>query len=282
MINIDEKYTLKNSNFPDGSQLMLDVDVDYSEALHEITWKYECDEEIVRLIYIVNHIREKSLIQPTLILNMYYINSARMDRVKSNAEVFTLKYFAGIINSLGFSKVVVYDPHSNVSESLIDRVYVLRDQLRRNIINTISISDSDVVYFPDENAFKKYKDIVPSGIELLYGKKIRNWRTGEIEKIDIVSHSGDSFNIDGKNILVIDDIISKGGSIYHGIKYILDGRYGSSPNSITIYASHIENSIYNEPLWKMFVANKWEIWTTDSIVHSSDVKSNLHFNEIKA
>lgn len=47
---------------------------------------------------------------------------ARMDRVKGTTDVFTLKSFADVINSLDFTKVVIYDAHSNVTPALIDRV----------------------------------------------------------------------------------------------------------------------------------------------------------------
>ena len=57
-------------------------------------------------------------------LNMPYIPNARQDRVKAAEDVFTLKYFAQMINSLGFSKVTVLDPHSYVSEALVDHIEV--------------------------------------------------------------------------------------------------------------------------------------------------------------
>ena len=42
---------------------------------------------------------------------MPYIPNARQDRVKGPEDVFTLKYFANVINALGFRTVTVLDPH---------------------------------------------------------------------------------------------------------------------------------------------------------------------------
>lgn len=53
---------------------------------------------------------------------MPYIPHARMDRVQELEDVFTLKYFCQVINSLHFDKVIVRDAHSNVSLALLDRV----------------------------------------------------------------------------------------------------------------------------------------------------------------
>lgn len=278
MIKLDGNI-VDAKHFPDGSQMLLDLKFDSDTYTHRISWLYENDEEIVRLYYIVSHIKEM-FPECKINLDMPYINSARMDRVKANCEVFTLKHFAKLINSMGFSRVYVYDPHSNVSEALIDRICVTKGDLKYNIGNVLSVSHAEIVYFPDESAMKRYNEFIPSDIDIVYGKKNRDWKTGEIKGIDIVSKSGENVDITDKNIVVIDDIISKGGSIYYGMKAMLDGRYGCKPESVSIYASHIENSMYGEKLWNMCVENKWDIWTTNSIVHSEEIKSNLRFNEI--
>ena len=92
--------------FPAGEQSILNFDFKKPISGNKvfIDWHYENDEELVTLIYITNHIR--SLYPDVLIqLNMPYIPHARMDRVKSRKEVFTLKYFAQVINSLDFYQV---------------------------------------------------------------------------------------------------------------------------------------------------------------------------------
>ena len=63
-----------------------------------LEWLYEKDEEII-LLFIAGHLKA----QPrtgSLTLHMPYIPHARMDRVKNEAEVFTLKHFCGFVNSL--------------------------------------------------------------------------------------------------------------------------------------------------------------------------------------
>ena len=83
---------------------------------------FENNEELVALIYIVKHLKSHGINR--VHLDMPYIPNARQDRVKSDEDVFTLKYFAEVINSLNFASVTVLDPHSVVSEALIDRVII--------------------------------------------------------------------------------------------------------------------------------------------------------------
>lgn len=75
---------------------------------NEIVWKYENDSELFAVYCIARHIKQKGL---NVGLVMDYIPNARQDRVKEPRDVFTLKYFAELINSCDFDYVEVLDPH---------------------------------------------------------------------------------------------------------------------------------------------------------------------------
>ena len=118
---IELNNTIINQNrFPDGT-LHIKYDQAFSENEYIIKWKYENDKELFALICLVRHIKEhNSLAKINLFLP--YLPNARQDRVKNPEDVFTLKYFCEIINSLEFDTVFVTDVHSNVGLTLLDRV----------------------------------------------------------------------------------------------------------------------------------------------------------------
>ena len=130
MILVDDKR-VEFTKFPDGTtsfrfspHRLAQMFVPPMEpSIFNITWKYDNDEECILLWYLTNHIRENNQ-RPIIRLSLPYIPNARMDRVKNVDEVFTLKWFAKFINALGFERVFVSDPHSNVSTALFDRVCV--------------------------------------------------------------------------------------------------------------------------------------------------------------
>ena len=124
MIFIEEREVDIN-RFPDGTLLLKeDIVLNYS-GLDEITptWLYDDNEELVSLIFLVKHIRDSGI--KDINLKLPYIPNARQDRVKTDEDVFTLKYFADVINWLEFKSVEVLDPHSSVSEALINNIKVL-------------------------------------------------------------------------------------------------------------------------------------------------------------
>ena len=79
-----------------------------------------------------------------------FVPNARMDRTHSSKEVFTLKYFAEVINSLEFASVTVLDPHSVVSEALIDRVVIKTPAKNiEKVLEKIGVKDSNIAICSD-------------------------------------------------------------------------------------------------------------------------------------
>ena len=154
--------------FPDGTQKIdLQLEAMYREITENktvyITWLYESDKELFSLYCISKNIREH-FPQLQQDLMMPYIPNARFDRVKYSNECFTLKYFAEIINSLGFVRVIVTDPHSDVSTALINHVEVIRgaSYITQTCSKILKAEPSRnlVIYFPDSGSLKRYSEFV--------------------------------------------------------------------------------------------------------------------------
>lgn len=235
--------------FPDGTfRLRCDID---SEQVN-ITWKFEDNEELLILYYLVNHLRRVLKVE-AIHLDMPYIPNARMDRTKKQDEIFTLKYFVEYINHLHFDSVRVLDPHSYVSLGMLDRIVVV------DIIPTIKkladtlLNQEDIVFFPDEGACKRYSETMKH--KHAFGIKKRDWRTGEIMGLDVI---GDTLQ-EGFNALIVDDICSYGGTFYHSAQRLKE----LGANHIWLYVTHCENSVLEGELIKSGLIDR--IYTTDSI-----------------
>lgn len=228
-----ETTTIIPTMFPDGTKLlkfMPESGEDYT-----ITWLYDRDDELFQVIALTKHIKNNGC---RVWLNMPYVPNARMDRVKNEDEVFTLKAFAATINWLGFEAVTICNPHSTVSEALFDRVDV--DFLCvyydvKKVIET-SLNKIDVLYFPDEGACKRYSDLLaPLGLPVAFGIKKRDWKTGEIKGIDIAGYD----DLKGKNILMVDDICSRGTTFVKSAEKLK----ALGAGKIALYVTHCENTI---------------------------------------
>jgi ribose-phosphate pyrophosphokinase len=252
MIKINNEV-ITPTNFPDGTKLLKLNPFNSGSYGTLIEWFYESDEEMFTLYCLVKHCQKHGY---NCRLFLPYIPNARMDRVKSEDEVFTLKYFAEFINSLDFKSVMVVDPHSYVSTALIDRVQVIEPA--DYIIKAIQKSNPDVVFFPDEGAMKRYSGLVDTGAcGQAFGMKRRDWSTGRILGLDI---HGDIDMVKGAKVLIIDDICSKGGTFFYSAKALKE----AGAANIDLYITHCENTIFEGELLKPdSLIDK--IYTTNSI-----------------
>ena len=183
---------------------------------------------------------------------MPYVPHARMDRVKNDEDVFTLKYFCEVINYLNFTTVWVRDAHSNVSLALLNNVK--EEPISGAIVEAFLQSSAEVLFFPDEGSMKRYS----GGFDIPYafGIKKRDWKTGEILGLDV---SGNVEAITGKDILIVDDICSRGGTFYHSAKKLKE----LGADKIYLYITHCENTILEGELLTSGLIEK--VYTTNSI-----------------
>lgn len=253
MIKIND--TIVNvGKFPDGTML-IKQDIPKTDAV-TVSWFYEDDKEMIAIIYLANHLKAHGC--ENIHLYMPYIPNARQDRVKTDEDVFTLKYFAGVINSLGFKTVTVLDPHSSVGEALIDNIVINKPQkLIEDVIEKITEEEGEApsMFYPDEGAGKRYSGMIP--LPYAFGIKKRDWATGQIKGLDV---AGETDNISGKNILIVDDICSKGGTFYFSAKKLKE----LGAKNIYLHITHCENTIFDGELLTSGLIKK--IYTTNSIL----------------
>lgn len=245
---------LQQNHFPDGTLNLKIPPITYSEDKPVmLTWNYENDAELFTLICARRHFRDRPVS-----LFMDYIPHARMDRVKNDEDVFTLKYFCEVINSLNFKRVYVLDPHSSVSTALLDRVVIAGagphiQHVMGDIIWGIGDEKEFAVFYPDEGSMKRYSTDAPC--QYAFGVKTRDWETGKILGLKVINEE----NIKGKTILIIDDICSRGGTFYHSAKALKE----YTDKDIYLYITHCEKTILEGDLIKSGLVKK--IYTANAL-----------------
>ena len=240
---------VKQSHFPDGT-LHVNMPSNYFDY-DTILWNYENDAELFTLICVKGHYENASII-----LNMPYIPHARMDRVQRVEDVFTLKYFCQVINSLNFNKVIVRDAHSNVALALLNRVInIPSDDDIKEAIDHIEYYEKEipVLFFPDEGAMKRYSSKL--NLPYTFGIKKRDWETGKILGLQLINGE----IVKDRNVLIVDDICSRGGTFYHAANALKE----AGAKNIYLYVTHAEHTMIEGDMYNQDVIKK--IFTTDSI-----------------
>lgn len=251
---------IEQNHFPDGTlNLKYELNsLSKNIAPINIKWFYENDGELFTIICLA-----KKFADHKKFLNMPYCPHARMDRIKKDEDTFTLKYFCEIINSLNFDKVYIEDIHSPVALALLENVINLSPITKINyIIN--SLKDKDLLlFFPDEGAMKRYADELNK--EYAFGIKKRDWSSGKILGLELMNKD----LVENRNVLIIDDICSTGGTFYHSANALKK----AGAKNIYLYITHAENTMVKGPMYNTEGLIE-KIYTTESIFNIENDELN--------
>ena len=146
-------------------------------------------------------------------LHVSYLLAARMDRVMLDGEPFSLKVVAAMLNQGQFKKVLIFDPHSEVSTALIDRSYAVTNHLFvRDALSDYTDThqgETPCLVSPDAGALKKIHKLAQFlGIEnVVECMKERDVRTGALTNFKAMTDG-----LHGQTCFIIDDICDGGGT----------------------------------------------------------------------
>lgn len=228
--------------FPNGETIFRTSDIklpydDFMTTQH-ISVVFEDDSDITKLIIAKEYIDDKAPGDVDTYLEIEYFPYSRMDRA-INGFAFSLKYVCNIINRLGFSQVRIADPHSNVVTALLNKCTPF--YFNSEIVRICETTNTDYVFYPDNGAVKKYTECLDIGdIPYFYGNKKRELSTGKIANYELVNAP----DINGKNILIIDDICVKGGTFILAAKALKE----AGAKTVNLFVTHLEKAVYDGDL----------------------------------
>lgn len=190
----------------------------------------DCNRDIVRLMLVKDALDNLGV--DDVELTLPYIPNARADRRFSANQSHSLKVFCNIINSLNFNRVLVCDPHSDVSTALLNNVTINNQvncfmQLKPQIDK---ISKDYILCSPDLGATKKTFELaMHTGIDLIQAVKIRDISTGNIIKCDVQCD-----DLKGRDVVIVDDIADGGASFIYLAKKFKDRGAGK----VILFVTH--------------------------------------------
>lgn len=207
-------------------------------ATNKFEMLFESNKDITALMFAKKYADEQCP-NAASVLIMKYCPYERMDR-EINNQIFSMRYFAKIIADMKFTLVYILDPHSEVCRrELLDagvETEVLN--LSEYVNKVIADFKPDYICYPDKGAYNKYPKVLADiKIPCFYGQKTRDLANrGKIVDYELV----DAPNLEGKRVLIIDDICCLGGTAYNAVVQMkLAGA-----SAVAFYISHCENGIF--------------------------------------
>jgi ribose-phosphate pyrophosphokinase len=187
------------------------------------------DEHLLELLLMGDACRRAGASHLTAVIP--YFGYARQDRRSRGREPLSVRLIADLINASGFQRVVAVDFHSHAVESAfaipvehVSAVPLLAEAARA------SIRADAVIVSPDLGAVKmaeRYAKLLDLPVALIHKSRISG------EEVRVQRIVGE---VRGKEPLVIDDMISTGGTIEKAINSLLEA--GCSPSGVKVLATH--------------------------------------------
>jgi len=254
---------LKITMFPNGEQK---IKIPWLENKNYITLKWESDQDFINLMFLKHYLDDHG--RGEVFLSILYFPYSRMDR-QVGGDLFTLKSLCKFINYLHFSRVVIHEPHSDVTPALLDRCLVINTTMELFCHFEKSIAKPDFVFYPDAGAQKRY---YTGRYPNLVGNKVRNKEIGHIERYDIIGSIQEK--VKNKTVVILDDLSSYGGTFIHAAKALKKLGAGN----IYLIVAHAEESILKGEVFSSGLIKK--VLTTDSIIDITRANDQLLINEI--
>ena len=207
------------------------VDVDtrtFPDGESKITFRHNLMKSVVlvvqstyppvdtNLLQILSIISEVKKISSKIYAIMPYMGYARQDRQFLNGEIATMSVVAKMLQAAGAKKAIVVDIHSKtalrhfkIPTENVSAIPELAKYLKKLKLK------NPVIVSPDTGGSlraKKFADILKSDFITL--KKSRNRKTG---KVSIQSTKAD---VKGKDLIIVDDIVSTGGSVVKATQFL--------------------------------------------------------------
>jgi ribose-phosphate pyrophosphokinase len=202
IINLNEQRNIEYTLFPDNAD-HVNVTVREGEDVIVIC-SITRAQKMMQLMLTANAITHA--FGKKKILYIPYLMGARYDRIMKDGDSFDLEVIANMINSMGFEKVILLDPHSDVACALIKNSVAINNKF---LVEQYQ-EERGVLIIPDAGAAKKVSKYLQWSAfiqDVVFCAKERDLATGSLV-IKVLNPE----KCEGRNCVIIDDLCDAGGT----------------------------------------------------------------------
>jgi ribose-phosphate pyrophosphokinase len=239
--------------FPDGESKITLSGVPKGKVVVVQSIYPPVDSNLIRALALVSEARKYS---SQVFVVIPYLGYARQDRAFLPGEIITMDLVAKMFKSAGAYKIIVVDIHSMIA----------LDHLQIPATNVSAVGElvkyfkklnlkNPLVVSPDKGGIQRAKHFAKIfGSDHIHLEKHRDRKTGEVS-IKSTNHR----EVKGRDLILVDDMISTGGSIIKASQYLKKQKCGK------VYACCTHALLIGDAEKKLRKAGVTKIISTNSI-----------------
>lgn len=258
---LDEKLGLiETKKFPDGERyLRIKDEIAEDERVVVIqSTGFPQDENLMELFFILDTLNDMNVTDITVVSP--YLGYSRQERRFKETECISAKATAKLIQTMGVKRLISVNLHE---ESICDLYDIPAENLSAMPAIAEHIADTfdekPIILAPDkgaENFAKEIATIIDTDYDYL--EKVRL----SPEKVETKPKN---ISVKGRKVVIIDDIISTGGTIVNAINILSE----QGAKSVDVFCVH--PVLVNDAVLKINAAGASSVQATDSL--KSDVSN---------
>jgi ribose-phosphate pyrophosphokinase len=204
----------ENREFPDGESKIIVKKIPRNSIIVVVQSTHPpVDTNLLHLLSIISNARKYS---SKIYAVIPYMGYARQDREFLDGEIVSISVIGKLLRSVGAKKIITVDIHSKMalqqlkiaSENVTAIIELVKYFKKKNLKNTLIVS-------PDlggKQRAEKFASLM--NVDFIALKKNRNRKTG---KVNILTKNVD---VRDRDLILVDDIISTGGSIIKSAQFL--------------------------------------------------------------
>ncbi|NQX83692.1 MAG: ribose-phosphate diphosphokinase [Mycoplasmataceae bacterium] len=196
-------------------------------------------DSIMELLIFLDSLKRSSVKEVNVIIPFY--GYARQDRKAKGRQPITAKLLADMLENVGINRLITVDLHSSQVQGFFDvpvddlkGIYLIKEEIEKQKM------DNMIVVSPDHGGINRARvlsNMLKTNLSILDKKRSK---PNESRVLNVL---GDP--LDGKNAIIIDDMIDTGGTIYNTIKVAEE----LGAKSVSIFCTH--GIFSNDGLYKI-------------------------------
>lgn len=245
--------------FPDGESKITLKGVPKGKAVVIQSIYPPVDSNLIRALALVSQAKKTS---SQVFVVIPYLGYARQDRAFLPGEIITMDLVAKMFKAAGASKIIVVDIHSMIA---LDHLQIPAKNVSAigelvNYFKKLKLKDPLVVS-PDKGGVERARNFANLlGTDFIALDKHRDRKTGEV-----TIKTTDHHEVKGRDLILVDDMISTGGSIIKAAQYLRKQKCGK------IYAACTHALLITDAEKKIIKSGVTKIVSTNTIPCKTNV-----------
>jgi len=250
----DKLCSVETKKFPDGERyLRIKEEIPENEKVYVIqSTGYPQDENMMELFFILDTLNDMNIEDITVISP--YLGYSRQERRFKETECISAKATAKLLQSMGIKRLISVNLHE---QSICDLYDVPADNLSampaiaEHIKNTFE--EKPIILAPDKGAQGFAKEIATQlDTDYDYLEKVRI-------SPEVVETKTKNISVENKQVVIIDDIISTGGTIVNAINILKE------QGAVSVDVICVHPVLVNDAILKIYAAGARSVQGTNTL-----------------